>query len=181
MSEALASQAGIELNLVKADAFALPFEEGTFDLVFHQGFLEHFHDPHIILEEQRRVLKTGGHILVDVPQKYSLYTLRKQIAIRRGTWFAGWETQYSLRQLEKIMERSGFSVVNTYAWGMAASYGWGVRNALHWIKRISSRSGEANDDGDSNKTGVENNMKSSLFISRVLPYLADNIGVIGQK
>jgi len=62
---------------VCADACRMPFREGAFDLVFHQGLMEHFRDPAPLLRENARVLKRGGHLLVDVPQRFHVYTLAK--------------------------------------------------------------------------------------------------------
>jgi len=59
---------------VKADAKALPFANESFDMVFHVGLLEHFVAPVELLREQRRILKPNGYLLVDVPQRYTLYT-----------------------------------------------------------------------------------------------------------
>jgi len=103
-----------EVSLVCGDAFDLPFEDGTFDLVFHQGLLEHFRNPEEMLEEHRRVLKRGGYILVDVPQRYHYYTLVKHILILAGRWFAGWETEFSVKELEKMLENKGFMVIESY-------------------------------------------------------------------
>ncbi len=96
------------------DAFALPFEEDTFDIVFHQGLLEHFRNPGDMIEENMRVLKPGGYLLVDVPQRYHYYTIVKHIFIAAGKWFAGWETEYSAGQLERLIEAHSFSVVSSY-------------------------------------------------------------------
>ena|GEM_PF-6113753 len=150
----------------------------SFDLIFHQGFLEHFREPGLILAEQYRVLKRGGYILVDVPQKYCLYTVRKQIAIKRGTWFAGWETQFGPRELEKLLRQAGFNIVSAYAWGMTGSYGWGVRNALHRVKSLVRPSGNGNEPGGAGEDKIGGGVVSSR---RPLLYLADNIGVIGRK
>ncbi len=103
-----------EVGLVCGDAFSLPFEEETFDLVFHQGLLEHFRNPAEMLSEHRRVLKRGGYILVDVPQRYHYYTLVKHILISAGKWFAGWETEFSVGELEKLLENNGFLVIKSY-------------------------------------------------------------------
>ena len=109
-----ARREGMTIQLVGADAHRMPFGDGSFDAVFHQGFLEHFRDPMPILVEQRRVLKRVGVLLVDVPQKYSFYTLEKRRKIREGTWFAGWETEYSLGELERLVAAAGFQVVRTF-------------------------------------------------------------------
>jgi ubiquinone/menaquinone biosynthesis C-methylase UbiE len=105
---------GVAIDLCCADAFSLPFYDDTFDLVFHQGLLEHFRNPEDMIEEHHRVLRPGGYILVDVPQKYHYYTVLKKMLIMLGRWFAGWETQYSPRELETMLKRSGFRIVTTY-------------------------------------------------------------------
>ncbi len=103
-----------DVALCCGDAFALPFPDGTFDLVFHQGLLEHFRNPRDMLIEHRRVLKRGGYILVDVPQRWHYYTLLKHLLISSGRWFAGWETEFSARELERLLEDCGFKIVGTY-------------------------------------------------------------------
>lgn len=102
------------VKIVCGDAFSLPFEEGCFDVVFHQGLLEHFKNPEDILSENHRILKRGGYLLADVPQRFHYYTLAKHVLIFFDKWFAGWETEFSPRELEVMMEKSGFEVVSTY-------------------------------------------------------------------
>jgi SAM-dependent methyltransferase len=105
---------GAPVDLCCGDAFALPFRDGTFDLVFHQGLLEHFRNPGDMIAEHHRVLKKGGHILVDVPQRWHYYTPLKHAMIAAGKWFAGWETEFSPRGLERMLREHSFSVVGTY-------------------------------------------------------------------
>lgn len=99
---------------VCGDAFGLPFEGETFDIVFHQGLLEHFRNPDDLIAENARVLKAGGILLVDVPQKYHYYTLIKHIMIPLGLWFAGWETEYSVAGLERLLAEHSFIIVSSY-------------------------------------------------------------------
>ncbi|MDD4856786.1 MAG: class I SAM-dependent methyltransferase [Candidatus Krumholzibacteria bacterium] len=96
------------------DAFALPFADGTFDVVFHQGLLEHFRNPDDLIAENARVLKPGGVILVDVPQRYHYYTAIKHLAIAMRVWFAGWEREYSVGELERMLRAHSFSIVASY-------------------------------------------------------------------
>jgi ubiquinone/menaquinone biosynthesis C-methylase UbiE len=105
---------GGRVDLCCGDAFSLPFGEETFDVVFHQGLLEHFRNPGDMLAEHHRVLKRGGHILVDVPQRWHYYTLLKHAMIAAGKWFAGWETEFSPRELEKMLRQNSFAIVGTY-------------------------------------------------------------------
>jgi len=102
------------IETILAEAKKMPFEKETFDVVFHQGFLEHFSDPLPYLLEQKRVLKKGGFLVVDVPQKWTTYTLKKHWQMWRGKWFVGWEREFSARELEDLVKKAGFEILGTY-------------------------------------------------------------------
>jgi SAM-dependent methyltransferase len=115
--ELVAKQAraqGLAVHLVRADALAMPFREGAIDVVHHQGLLEHFRDPMPLLRENARVTRRGGRVVVDVPQTFHLYTVMKNILILFNVWFAGWETQFTPGQLERLLAASGLRVRRTY-------------------------------------------------------------------
>ncbi|MEE4311437.1 MAG: class I SAM-dependent methyltransferase [candidate division KSB1 bacterium] len=103
-----------KVNAILGDAFTIPVADNSMDIVFHQGLLEHFKDPLTLLKENVRVLKPGGLLLVDVPQKYHYYTVIKHILIALGKWFAGWETQFSIHELKNLAEQSGVQVISQY-------------------------------------------------------------------
>ncbi len=109
-----AAARGVAIHLVRADALAMPFRDGTFDVVFHQGLLEHFRDPMPLTRENARVTKRGGRVVFDVPQTFHLYTLMKQTMILFNVWFAGWETQFTPAGLENVLTRAGLVVRRTY-------------------------------------------------------------------
>ncbi|MBI2403109.1 MAG: methyltransferase domain-containing protein [Gemmatimonadetes bacterium] len=133
----LSRQISDHVRLVRGDALATPFPDASFDLVYHQGLLEHFRDPWPLLRENHRVLKPGGLVLVDVPQKYHVYTLMKHALIALNQWFAGWETQFSPGEIRALVERAGFRCERVYGYGMRpgllyrvareALQRWGVR------------------------------------------------------
>jgi ubiquinone/menaquinone biosynthesis C-methylase UbiE len=112
--ELMSENLGEEVRIVCGDAFALPILTGSFDVVFHQGLLEHFENPGDILAENHRVLKPGGYVLADVPQRFHYYTLAKHVLMFFDKWFAGWETEFSPRDLESMVEDAGFEIVATY-------------------------------------------------------------------
>lgn len=104
------------ISAVGGDAFALPFQDQTFDAVFHQGLLEHFREQEAgqLLEENIRVLKSGGLLIVDVPQRWHVYTVIKHILIAFNAWFAGWEREFSLNELRSLLETLGMKPVDAY-------------------------------------------------------------------
>jgi ubiquinone/menaquinone biosynthesis C-methylase UbiE len=110
----LAAKAPGNLHLVQGDAFNSPFPDETFDFVFHQGLAEHFRDPLPLLKENARLLKKGGLCLCDVPQTFHLYTLIKHILIALDKWFAGWETEFTMPQLKKLMKNAGLEIIYSY-------------------------------------------------------------------
>ncbi len=105
----ISTEEKIEVSPVGGNAFSLPFPDGAFDIVFHQGLLEHFREKEALnlLKENVRVLKKGGILLVDVPQRYHIYTLMKHILIGLDKWFAGWEREFSIPELDKLLRSLG--------------------------------------------------------------------------
>ncbi len=112
-----AQREGTQIKTVQADARKIPFPNETFDIIFHQGFLEHFTNPGELLREQSRVLKQKGYLVIDVPQKYTTYTLKKHWLMRQRKWFAGWEREFSIGELEKLVRQVGLKPIKEYGWG----------------------------------------------------------------
>lgn len=98
------------LQLVVADVQRAPFPTECFDLVFSQGLIEHFEDPTPMLAAHLALVKPGGWLVLNVPQKYNLFTPYKHWRMRRGRWPPGWETEYSAGQLADLGRRSGLEV-----------------------------------------------------------------------
>lgn len=129
----ISKEEGISVHAVQGDAFALPFGDHSFDIVFHQGLLEHFgeNDARKLLRENIRVVKPGGLLLVDVPQRYHIYTIFKHILILIGRWFAGWEREFSVRELKWVVEGEGVQVIHTYGeWMYPSLFYRAIREAL---------------------------------------------------
>ena len=155
-----AKKHNVSVDTVRGDARELPFKDEVFDIVFHQGLLEHFKDPSVILSEHVRVLKKRGYLVVDVPQAFTTYTIKKKIAIARGAWFAGWERSFSIGQLEHLMREAGLSIVR--------AYGGGYYGKLHAIRNL-------------NLGKWYEQLWGIIEKSRMKLYLNWCIGVIAQK
>jgi ubiquinone/menaquinone biosynthesis C-methylase UbiE len=120
----VSAETNIPVTIVGGDTFALPFRDESFDIVFHQGLLEHFRRPVAakLIEENVRVLKKGGLLLIDVPQRYHVYTIVKHLLIAVNRWFAGWERSFSVGELEDAMRRAGLSTEYRYGVWMSPSF-----------------------------------------------------------
>jgi ubiquinone/menaquinone biosynthesis C-methylase UbiE len=129
----LADEEKIPVFIVGGDTFCLPFHDETFDIIFHQGLLEHFRPPQAeaLLKENIRVLKKDGLLLVDVPQRYHVYTIIKHFLIAINKWFAGWEREFSVGELRREMERLGLQTVHIYGeWMYPSLFYRATREAL---------------------------------------------------
>jgi SAM-dependent methyltransferase len=136
VARGVAAREGAALHLVRADALRLPFRDGALDVVFHQGLLEHFRDPEPLLRENVRVLRREGLLLVDVPQRYHLYTVAKHVLIALGRWFAGWETEFSIGELTRLMERAGVRITGRYGRWMVPGPGYRALRLLLLKTRV---------------------------------------------
>jgi len=115
----LAKEADVEVKSILADCRQIPVQDGFFDLVFSVGLVEHFKNPVPMLREQIRVLKNGGFFIVDVPQKYNLYTIVKHLRMVLGSNPFGWETEYALTDLKKIAGLLKIKPIRFYGRGSA--------------------------------------------------------------
>ncbi len=102
------------LSYVLADGLDPALEPASFDLLFHQGLLEHFRNPFPLLYANYRLLKPEGLIVVDVPQTFNPYTLMKHVQMLLGRWFAGWERQFTPSSLARLLKSVGFDPIYTY-------------------------------------------------------------------
>jgi len=82
---ASALRLGLEVETACCDAIALPFEDGSFDIVFGHAVLHHLPDLERSFAELRRVLRPGGTIaFCGEPSRYGdrLMELPKRAAFR---------------------------------------------------------------------------------------------------
>jgi 2-polyprenyl-3-methyl-5-hydroxy-6-metoxy-1,4-benzoquinol methylase len=106
----VAQQLGLNINYQIAGGEAIPFPDGTFDVVFSYSVLQHLTKERAstTLVEIRRVLKPGGIAMVQMPNWLGVRSLCHQA--RRGfrrnlPYFA--VHYWGIRELRKAFERIG--------------------------------------------------------------------------
>jgi len=167
-----------QVHLIQADAFQIPMPDETLDIVFHQGLMEHFKNPLPLLNEHFRVLKPGGLLLVDVPQRYHIYTLIKHFLIFFNKWFAGWETEFSIKQLKKLVIQSGFTIRHEYGSWMRPSLFYRILREI--LKKIKIKL-PLYPSGFKYTRKLRDRLKDRFITKQWAFYTFLDIGVIGQK
>ena len=176
----LAEEEKIPVSPVGGNAFSLPFPDGSFDVVFHQGLLEHFREEQAtsLLKENIRVLKHGGLLLVDVPQRYHIYTVMKHILIAMDKWFAGWEREFSVGELERLLRSLGVQPVYRYGEWMYPSLFYRV--VRETFKKIGVGL-PLNPTPVKPLTNMRKKVRESLRNTSVVINTSISCGVVGKK
>ena len=156
------------ITFLKGDARVLPFGEAEFDVVYSQGVLEHFRDELPILNEQYRVLKPGGFVIVEVPNKWTLYTVYKKMMMLVDLWAPGWETQYSPRTLQRLIEQAKFVMIDIVGWDFL------VWKAFRKIRRLLGFH-------DRPEGPTMRSIRQTVQRNRLLLYIFASITIVGQK
>ena len=120
-----ASSVGIDFYHQSEGDHMIPFEVGSFDVVCALAVIEHLHEsPREFLNTMGRYLKTGGILLVVMPNSVNL---RKRLSVLVGrtnyppidelyfstNTYRGHVREYTLRETVYILKQSGFSVMHS--------------------------------------------------------------------
>lgn len=96
------------------------------DVVTMFHVLEHIPEPYAFLKEAHRVLNKGGKLVIEVPSHGDILT---NLGAYKDFYFQNAHCSYfSLKTLKRLVESSGFNVVNTE---MLQRYS--VDSHLHWL------------------------------------------------
>ena len=128
--------AGLEATVRTADAERLPFEDGSFDLVYSWGVLHHSPDPARAMAEAVRVLAPGGTL------RLMLYHRRSWVALAAWARFGllRGKPQLGLRGAVAMVESPGtqaFTAAEVRAVLAGGLEALTVRPVLtHWDRRV---------------------------------------------
>jgi ubiquinone/menaquinone biosynthesis C-methylase UbiE len=106
------------LEFFVADGTKLPFEGGSFDIVFSNFVIHYFEDAHLPLAEISRVLKSSGYFIgtyniTDVKEGFE-HLYNTNMPIRLGKKEDGIVVQNLIKprpEIESALERAGFKVL----------------------------------------------------------------------
>jgi len=62
---------GLNVNQCDLTVDVFPYDDNTFDIVYHKSVLEHLNDPANLMAETYRVLKQGGKLIILTPDWHS--------------------------------------------------------------------------------------------------------------
>jgi SAM-dependent methyltransferase len=115
---ALARELSPEIEFRVADAHALPFSGGEFDVVVCGLALSHFHEPFKALGEALRVLREGGRLLASTwgtgggtPSSGAVVELLRRHGAGDKGYALDEETWFSPERGSEVLRRVGFSDV----------------------------------------------------------------------
>ncbi|MFF1353210.1 class I SAM-dependent methyltransferase [Streptomyces sp. NPDC058297] len=107
-------------------ASGLPFAAGSADAVLFSEVIEHLVDPDAALDEIRRILRTGGHLMLSTPNLAAWYNralllagvqpVFSEVSLRAvhgrpGSEVVGHLRLYTARALRSFVTAAGFDVV----------------------------------------------------------------------
>ena len=100
----------VQPALVAADACALPFRDGAFDVVISSECIEHTLDPRRALGELGRVTRPGGLLVVTVPNQAWRFsaTIAALLKLRP---YEGYEHWLGWREVRGLLADFGLSIV----------------------------------------------------------------------
>jgi len=104
--------------LLTGDGFSLPLPSNSADLVFSQGFVEHFQKKEVrkLISEQNRILKPGGVLIIDAPNYFSPYELYKWVYQIIRPWPFGEERGIGFGELYRVCKEQNMSYLEKYGW-----------------------------------------------------------------
>lgn len=100
-----------DLRLIAGDLHTAGLEQGSFDAVTFWHALEHMPDPRRVLRRAAALLKSGGLLVVSLPNLQSI-----QARLFRSHWYAFDDVprhlyHFSIRSLDVLLEETGFRVI----------------------------------------------------------------------
>ena len=130
LSGRVAASFGVRIHRVRAEGERLPFADGSFDVVYSHGFIEHFppSTSERLVAEHVRVLRPGGLLALSVPNL--LNPFHTWLKWREGSSYRFHpERSYTPRGLSELLERHGVRLMGRDGYGLFWSL-WHQRSRM---------------------------------------------------
>ncbi len=118
-----------------ADGRELPFPNDTFDVVLSWGVIEHDQTYHQAVAESRRVLRSGGILILIQPHILSFAVVQEYWLRLTGKWPYGEQIDFSAAAMKTMMRQHGFHRVTTWTEPASSALGF-VRTLDRVAKRL---------------------------------------------
>ncbi len=115
--------AGATVGLARGDMTALPFRDGSVDVILCRSALHHMDDEVAVLSEIRRVLKPDGRLILGEPANDNPLFRAARWFVRHRPSFGKIHTidrAYTRAQLRDLLARSGLTVAREVRFGFVA-------------------------------------------------------------
>lgn len=129
-----------------ADAHAIPFRDGTFDVVLSYAVLEHLYHPFLALQEVARVLRPGGVYVGTVSQgepfhdsffhhtAWGLLTVLRPAGLHALRLWSSYDTLYALSRMGRYPRALRVAIEAVHRVGNAAPF-LAPRKFFRWSAR----------------------------------------------
>lgn len=99
-------------KFVFGDIRDMPFKSDSFNIVVSGGIIEHVPETELTIKELSRVIKKQGYLLIQVPHKFSIFTLLKKVQQFLGIWKIGYEKSFSVPRFSKLLRENKFKILD---------------------------------------------------------------------
>jgi len=100
IARANAQKALVTVHFRHGNASAMPFTDGTFDLIVCRAAFKNFSQPLKAIDEMHRVLKPGGRaVIIDLRKEASMQDINTYIQKAGYGWFDAWLMRITFRFL----------------------------------------------------------------------------------
>lgn len=110
------------VNILQDEFEALDLEENYYDVVTLFYVIEHFRSPRSVLLKVKKILKSGGFILIRWPDTVPIIKILKSLGIRMNLCNLPFHlSHFSSQTIDLLLREVGFSNLQTYIGGFTNS------------------------------------------------------------
>lgn len=112
---------GHRADLRVGDSEHLPWEDNSFDIVTCIASFHHYPSPELVLREMKRVLRSGGSVIIADPWAPNPFRFFVNLILRSRFNRAGDVRIYTREEMEELLENCGFTSAKWMIKGIRSS------------------------------------------------------------